>query len=129
MCFNHIFVYGDFMNPEMDFAGDEFLNDFDQQNVKNFCSWLLNFKEYELPLLTYAISVVLAESFTIQERTVIGSLFSTIAGNTFLIAAQQGFLLQFDNRDKMNGKSNDGLKKILNKLSNIEKILKKNNLM
>lgn len=122
-------MYGDFMNPEMDFAGDEFLNDFDQQNVKNFCSWLLNFKEYDLPLLTYAISVILAESFTIQERTVIGSIFSTIAGNTFLIAAQQGFLLQFKSENRTNNKNNNDFIMVLNKLSNIEEILKNNNLM
>ncbi len=117
------------MNPEMDFAGDEFLNDFDQQNVRNFCSWLLNFKEYELPLLTYAISLILAESFTIQERTVIGSIFSTIASNTFLIAAQQGFLLQFKNENRTNNKNNNDFIMVLNKISNIEKILKNNNLM
>ena len=90
------------MNPETNFSGDSFFDDFDQQNIKNFCSWLLNFNEYELPLLSYGIAIVLAESFTIQERTVIGSIFSTIATNTFLIAAQKGFLLQFRNNKSYN---------------------------
>ena len=117
------------MNPEMNFAGDEFFNDFDQQNVKNFCSWLLNFKEYDLPLLAYAFSVILAESFTIQERTVIGSIFSTIAGNTFLIAAQQGFIIQFKDANKANSSNDKRFNILLNKLSYIEEILKKNDLM
>ena len=90
------------MNPETNFSGDSFFDDFDQQNIKNFCSWLLNFNEYELPLLSYGIAIVLAESFTIQERTVIGSIFSTIATNTFLIAAQKGFFLQFRNNKSYN---------------------------
>ena len=108
----------------MNFAGDEFFDDIDQKNIKNFCSWLLNFKSYELPLLTYAIAIVLAENFTIQERTVIGSIFSTIATNTFLIAAQEGFLIQFKN-----GK-NDSLNSNIDKRINaIEQILKKNKLM
>ena len=97
--------------------------DFDDQTVRNFCSWLLNFKPYELPILSYAIAIVLSESFTIQERTVIGSIFSTIATNTFLIAAQQGFMIQvesakvqqevkYNNEDrgtpqKQGGQSND----------------------
>lgn len=125
-----LFKDGDFMNPERNFAGDPFLDDFDQDTVKNFCSWLLNFKEYELPLLTYAISILLSETFTIQERTVIGSIFSTIAGNTFLIAAQQGFLLQFKNKD--NSSSNSMKSNNINalkRISVIEEILKKNNLM
>lgn len=119
------------MNPEINFAGDPFLEDFDDQTVKNFCSWLLNFKPYELPVLSYAIAVVIAESFTIQERTVMGSLFSTIAVNTFLIASQQGFLIQLDN-----AKSNKDAKvkgedsaSIIQRVKYIEKILKENNLM
>ena len=113
------------MNPETNFTNDPFLNDFDQENIKNFCSWLLNFKEYELPFLTYAISILLSETFTIQERTVIGSIFSTIAGNTFLIAAQQGFLVQFkDNNNRSSANS-----KLNNRIKFIEEVLKKNGLM
>ena len=66
------------MNPEINFANDPFLSDYENEQIKNFCSWLLNFKQYDLPVLTYAIAVVLAKSFTIQERTVIGSIFSTL---------------------------------------------------
>lgn len=113
------------MNPETNFAGDPFLDDLDRENVKNFCSWLLNFKEYELPLVAYAIAVLLSETFTIQERTVIGSIFSSISSNTFLIAAQQGFLLQFKNGKN----SNLNNKSVLKRVSYIEDILKKNNLM
>lgn len=113
------------MNPENNFTNDPFLNDLDQENVRNFCSWLLNFKEYELPLLTYAISILLAETFTIQERTVIGSIFSTIATTTFLIAAQQGFIIQFKNTSKTNT-NNSSLSK---RIDIIESILKNNNLM
>lgn len=107
------------MNPQTNFSGDPFLSDLDQENVKNFCSWLLNFNEYELPLLSYAIAVLFAETFTIQERTVIGSVFSTIATNTFLIAAQKGFLLQFKY-----GNSNNDISK---RIKVIEDILKRNN--
>ena len=121
----HSIYYGDYMNPGNDFTGDPFLDDIDQESIRNFCSWLLNFKEYELPLLTYAIAVVLAETFTIQERTVIGSIFSTIATTTFLIAAQQGFLVQFKNVSS----GNQNNKNILNRISKIEKVLKNNNLM
>jgi len=113
------------MNPETNFTNDPFLNDFDQETVKNFCSWLLNFKEYELPLLAYAVSVLLSETFTIQERTVIGSIFSTIATNTFLIAAQQGFLIQF----KSGINSSSSSKNINNRVKRIEDILKNNKLM
>ena len=118
------------MNPETNFTDDEFLNDFDQESVRNFCSWLLNFKDYELPILTYAISILLAETFTIQERTVIGSIFSTIASNTFLIAAQQGFLIQFKRGPNSSSSNNSNNAKMLaKKISAIEEILKRNNLM
>lgn len=112
-------------------AGDAFLNDFEQDNVRNFCSWLLNFNAYELPLLSYAIAVVLAESFTIQERTVIGSIFSTIATNTFLIAAQQGFLIQVENsKNNLNAKNNnEDLKSVVKRLKDIEEILKNYGIM
>ena len=113
------------MNPQMNFSGDAFFSDFDQENVKNFCSWLLNFKEYELPILSYSIAVLLSEFFTIQERTVIGSIFSTIATNTFLITAQQGFILQF--RSAANTFDNSS-NNILKRISGIEDILKRNNL-
>ena len=116
-----LLINGDTMNPQTNFSGDSFLSDFDRENVKNFCSWLLNFNEYELPLISYGIAVLLAETFTIQERTVIGSLFSTIATNTFLIAAQKGFLLQF----KYNTSNND----ISKRVKNIEEVLKRNNLI
>lgn len=120
-----------FMNPGTNFTNDPFLNDFDSETVKNFCSWLLNFKAYELPILAYAIAVLLSETFTIQERTVIGSIFSSIATNTFLIAAQQGFLLQIENlRNQQNDKYNGEDQKTLTKrIKYIEKILKNNNLM
>lgn len=114
------------MNPENNFTGDPFFNDLDQENIRNFCSWLLNFKEYELPLLTYAIAVVLSETFTIQERTVIGSIFSTIATNTFLIAAQQGFIIQF--KDSMKMYSTNMSNNIDKRIKMIEEILKRNNL-
>lgn len=119
------------MNPEINFAGDPFLDDFDDQTVRNFCSWLLNFKPYELPILSYAIAVVVAESFTIQERTVIGSIFSTIAVNTFLIAAQQGFLIQVNNaRNNKEAKyKGEDSASIVNRVKYIESILRKNNLM
>ena len=119
------------MNPEINFAGDPFLEDFDDQTVRNFCSWLLNFKPYELPILSYAIAVVIAESFTIQERTVIGSIFSTIAVNTFLIAAQQGFLIQVNNaRNNKEAKSRgEDSASIVRRVQNIEKILRQNNLL
>ena len=52
------------MNPQTDFTGDPFLSDLERENIKNFCSWLLNFNEYELPLITYGIAVLLAETFT-----------------------------------------------------------------
>lgn len=119
------------MNPEINFAGDPFLNDFDDQTVRNFCSWLLNFKPYELPILSYAIAVVIAESFTIQERTVIGSIFSTIAVNTFLIAAQQGFLIQVNNArsNKEAKERGEDSKSIARRVKYIEEILKENNLM
>jgi hypothetical protein len=115
------------MNPEMNFSGDPFLQDLDQEKIKNFCSWLLNFNKYELPLLSYAISVILSESFTVQERTVIGSIFSTIATNTFLIAAQQGFLIQFKNSAGSSNESNN--KDISKRLYVIEEILKRNGMM
>lgn len=119
------------MNPEINFARDPFLSDFENEQIKNFCSWLLNFKQYDLPILTYAIAVILAESFTIQERTVIGSIFSTIATNTFLIAAQEGFLIQVatlkeQQNDKLN--SND-LKSLVKRVNYIERILKTNGLI
>lgn len=119
------------MNPNFNFTGDPFLSDFDNQTVRNFCSWLLNFKPYELPILSYAIAVVLSESFTIQERTVIGSIFSTIATNTFLIAAQQGFLIQVESAKstqeaKVNGEDSASLVK---RIKYIENILRMNNLM
>ena len=119
------------MNPEINFARDPFLSDFENEQVKNFCSWLLNFKQYDLPILTYAIAVVLAESFTIQERTVIGSIFSTIATNTFLIASQEGFLIQVatlkeQQTDKVN---NNDQKSLITRISFIEKILKANGLI
>lgn len=114
------------MNPQTNFTGDEFFSDFDRDNIRNFCSWLLNFKEYELPILSYAISILLSETFTIQERTVIGSIFSTIASNTFLIAAQQGFILQF--KERPNRSSSKDLN-VANRLCTIEDILRKNNLL
>lgn len=119
------------MNPGINFTDDPFFQDFEAQNVNNFCSWLLNFKPHELPILSYAIAVVLSESFTIQERSVIGSIFSSIATNTFLIAAQQGFMLQVANlqrdlRDKNNREDRASLAK---RLKYIEDILKNNNLM
>ena len=118
------------MNPEINFSGDSFFSDFDQKNVKNFCSWLLNFKEYDLPLLTYAIAVLLAENFTVQERTVIGSIFSTIATNTFLIAAQQGFLIQFKNKGSSSVSSEEfKSRNIVKRIDQIETILKNNNLL
>ena len=118
------------MNPETNFTGDSFFSDFDQQNIKNFCSWLLNFKEYELPLVSYTIAVLLAEIFTIQERTVIGSIFSTIAVNTFLIAAQQGFLVQFNQTAYHTSKNKKNYEEVMsNRIKKIEKILKENNLM
>jgi len=118
------------MNPQTNFTGDPFFDDYDQDTIRNFCSWLLNFKEYQLPLVSYAIAVLLSELFTIQERAVIGSIFSTIATNTFLIAAQQGFLVQFKGgvNNSSNNKGNSN-KIILNRLSVIEEILRKNNLM
>lgn len=115
------------MNPETNFAGDPFLSDLDQESVRNFCSWLLNFKEYELPLLTYAIAIILSETFTIQERTVIGSIFSTIATNTFLVAAQQGFLRQFTGG--LDNNSNINTKNLNKRVRTIEEILRKNNLL
>ena len=119
------------MNPEINFARDPFLSDFENEQVKNFCSWLLNFKQYDLPVLTYAIAVVLAESFTIQERTVIGSIFSTIATNTFLIAAQEGFLIQVatlkeQQNDKLN---NNDLKSLIKRIQYIETVLRNNDLI
>ena len=119
------------MNPEINFARDPFLSDFENEQVKNFCSWLLNFKQYDLPILTYAISVILAESFTIQERTVIGSIFSTLATNTFLIAAQEGFLIQIETlkeqqKDKMN---NNDQKSLAKRIAYIESVLKTNGLI
>lgn len=116
------------MNPGTNFTGDPFLDDLDQENIRNFCSWLLNFKEYELPLLTYAIAVILSETFTIQERTVIGSIFSTIATNTFLIAAQQGFIVQFKGRNNNSSRNNKGGSNLNNRINEIERILKKHNL-
>ena len=119
------------MNPEINFARDPFLSDFENEQVRNFCSWLLNFKQYDLPLLTYAIAVILAESFTIQERTVIGSIFSTIATNTFLIAAQQGFLIQVANlKDQLNAKNNnEDLKSLAKRIRDVEYVLKNNGLI
>lgn len=118
------------MNPQTNFSGDPFFSDFDRENVKNFCSWLLNFNEYELPLISYGIAVILAESFTLQERTVIGSIFSTIATNTFLVAAQQGFLIQFRNgHNNSSNKMENVVKNISKRISELEIILKKNNLM
>ena len=38
------------MNPGANFANDPFLSDYDNQTIKNFCSWLLNFKAFELSL-------------------------------------------------------------------------------
>ena len=118
------------MNPENNFTGDPFLEDLDKENIRNFCSWLLNFKEYELPLLTYAIAVILSETFTIQERTVIGSIFSTIATNTFLIAAQQGFIIQFKGEASNTSKSkhDNNTNNISKRLLIVEEILKRNNL-
>lgn len=125
------FDSGDCMNPGFNFATDPFLSDFDEQTIHNFCSWLLNFKAYELPILSYAIAVVLSESFTIQERTVIGSIFSTIATNTFLIAAQQGFLLQVESaKTQQQVKyNNEDRESLVKRIKYIEKILKVNNLM
>ena len=119
------------MNPEINFARDPYLSDFESEQVKNFCSWLLNFKPYELPLLSYAIAVVLSESFTIQERTVIGSIFSTIATNTFLIAAQQGFLIQVATlKEQLNDKNNhEDQKSLANRVKYIENVLKQNGLL
>lgn len=119
------------MNPEINFARDPFLSDFENEQIRNFCSWLLNFKQYDLPVLTYAIAVVLAESFTIQERTVIGSIFSTIATNTFLIAAQEGFLIQVATlKEQQNNKLNkEDQKSIVKRIKNIENILKDNGLI
>ena len=126
----HIISYGDFMNPGTNFSNDPFLNDFDDETVKNFCSWLLNFKAYELPILAYAIAVLLSETFTIQERTVIGSIFSSIATNTFLIAAQQGFMLQIDSlKAQMESKyKNEDEKSLAKRIRDVELILKNNNL-
>jgi len=114
------------MGPGTNFTTDPFLSDFDNETVKNFCSWLLNFKPYELPILAYAIAVVLSETFTIQERTVIGSVFSSISTNTFLIAAQQGFLLQVDNfKQEINDKRNNvDQKSLANRIKYIEDVLK-----
>ena len=36
------------MNPGNNFAGNPFIDDLQQDNLRNFCSWLLNFNEYEL---------------------------------------------------------------------------------
>jgi len=114
------------MNPQTNFTGDPFFDDYDQDTIRNFCSWLLNFKEYQLPLVSYAIAVLLSELFTIQERAVIGSIFSTIATNTFLIAAQQGFLLQVDNfKQEINDKRNNvDQKSLANRIKYIEDVLK-----
>lgn len=119
------------MNPEINFANDPFFSDFDDERVKNFCSWLLNFKPYELPLLSYAIAVVLSESFTIQERTVIGSIFSTIATNTFLIAAQQGFLIQLESlkTEIKNKREGEDLQNLAKRIKNLENIFKNQHLM
>ena len=119
------------MNPEINFARDPFLSDFENEQLRNFCSWLLNFKQYELPILTYAIAVILAESFTIQERTVIGSIFSTIATNTFLIAAQEGFLIQVATLKEQQNEKNNGKDKnsLADRIKKIEQILKDYNLM
>jgi len=127
----HIIKYGDWMNPEINFARDPFLSDFENEQLRNFCSWLLNFKQYELPILTYAIAVILAESFTIQERTVIGSIFSTIATNTFLIAAQEGFLIQVATLKEQQNEKNNGKDKnsLADRIKKIEQILKDYNLM
>ena len=127
----HIIDCGDDMNPEINFARDPFLSDFENEQVKNFCSWLLNFKQYDLPILTYAIAVILAESFTIQERTVIGSIFSTIATNTFLIAAQEGFLIQVATlRQQQNDKiNNNDQKSLMKRIRYIESVLKENGLI
>lgn len=116
------------MNPETSFTNDPFLDDLDQENVKNFCSWLLNFNEYELPLLTYTIAVLLSNTFTIQERTVIGSIFSTIATNTFLISAQQGFLIQFKGGTNNSNNSSNG-KNIDKRVAVIEEVLRKKGLL
>lgn len=119
------------MNPNTNFTDDPFLSDFENQNIRNFCSWLLNFKPYELPILTYTIAVIISESFTIQERTVMGSIFSTIATNTFLIAAQQGFLVQVENlkRQTIKKNNNEDESSIVNRVKYIEEILKENHLM
>ena len=119
------------MNPQYNFTNDPFLSDFDDQTVRNFCSWLLNFKPYELPILSYAIAVVLSESFTIQERTVIGSIFSTIATNTFLIAAQQGFLIQVESakQQQQTKYNNEDRESLVKRIKYIENILRTNNLM
>lgn len=115
------------MNFDGGLAGDSFLSDFEQENVRNFCSWLLNFNAYELPLLSYGIAVILSEAFTIQERTIIGSIFSTIATNTFLIASQQGFLRQVENsKNNFDGRKKDGdFASLVGRVKNIENILKK----
>lgn len=118
------------MNPGYNFASDPFLSDLDEQSVRNFCSWLLNFKPYELPILAYAIAVLLSETFTIQERTVIGSIFSSISTNTFLIAAQQGFLIQVSTtkQAKFDEQNNVDQKSLAKRIINIENILKNNGL-
>ena len=119
------------MNPGTNFSNDPFLSDFDNETVKNFCSWLLNFNAYELPILAYAIAVLLSKTFTIQERTVIGSIFSSIATNTFLIAAQQGFFLQIENLKYQQTSKNNGedLNSVVKRIKYIEQILKNNNLV
>ena len=127
----HIICYGDLMNPGTSFSNDPFFSDFDSETIKNFCSFLLNFNSCELPLLSYAISVLLSQTFTIQERTVIGSIFSTIATNTFLIAAQQGFLLQVNNlKSKQSSKRNgEDFEAVIKRINCIEEVLKNNNLI
>ena len=119
------------MNPGTNFTNDPFLSDFDSDTVKNFCSWLLNFKAYELPILVYAVAILLSETFTIQERTVIGSIFSSIATNTFLIAAQQGFLLQVESLKKQELKKNLGedSNSVLKRIKSIEQVLRDNGLI
>ncbi len=119
------------MNPEYNFTNDPFLEDFEAENVRNFCSWLLKFNSYELPILSYVIALVLTESFTIEEITVIGSIFSTITTNLFLITSHQGFVLQVESdRKDMNDRANyEDRASLAKRIKYIESVLRNNNLI
>lgn len=79
------FITSNIPEPEEMFEDEEI----EPLYLRNICSFLLNFTPEELHVIACILAIIISNCFTYEEKDVIGSFLSALAGNIFLLDSQK----------------------------------------